>query len=422
MSLRRLALAVLPLLTALPCLAAGEGSGGWPEWRAVFKTIHVTTHAGVGEAGFARDGDDSRGTNELSLRLQLSGAPLDFLAWRVDYLNVNRHLPAPPLGAPAAGAALYRRKPLREYLERPETAAGQPPSTQTVEWYHELDRAYLRLDAGPLEARLGRFPITWGAGRIWQPTDLFAAFAPTEIDTEYKAGVDGASLAAFLSPFSSLTAAHVLSPASQPEIGPSTVLRFRSTVGEESELTVVGGSVREEELLGGSIETVWLRAGWRLEGIFFRPRNAPEETEPYLIAGLDFQLDDATVIVLEYYRHGLGGDTEAELPAVAASLPLLEGRLQHLSRSVLGLAASNELGGLWRFGYTLLGSAVRDDAGSRRPSLLHQLVLTYSISDDAQADFSLLGGSGKGLDAAGAPRSEFGHVPDTLFVRIQFVL
>ena len=99
-----------------------------------------------------------------------------------------------------------------------------------------------------------------------------------------------------------------------------------------------------------------------------------------------------------------------------------EGRLLQLSRRVLALGAGRDFLGLWNASYTLFGAALRDEAGERHGSALHQLTLTYSVSDNAEAVFSLVTASGRGLAADGTVRSEFGHVPNSLYVSLQLVL
>ena len=402
---------------------AGGGDFAEPaplEWRAVFKLIGLTARGEPGDVGFVREGDDTRESDQQSLRLQLSGQPLFWLDYRFDYLNTKQHLGA-AVPLQAGGAERFRYKPWRWYIERPEAAAGQPPSSQTVRWFHEVDDAFVRVAGGPVEAVLGRQPITWGAGRIWQPTDVFAAFSPTALDTEYKPGIDGLLLSAYPADFASAQLAYILSPAEEPEAEDSAALRWRGQVGAESELTALAGRVRGEPLAGGSIETVWLQAGWRLEAIGFRPRDR-EETETFAMAGVDHQFSDGTLLLAELYRHSLGASAERELPAVLLTSAYRDGRLLQLSRAVLAVSASRDFLGLWKGSYTVFGAALRDDAGARHASFLHQLTFTYSISGNAEAVFSLLGGSGRGLDAAGAPHSEFGHVPNSFYVSLQFVL
>ena len=390
------------------------------EWRLVFKLVNLTAHAEAGEAGFVREGDDTAESNQQSLRLQLSGQPLFWLDYRFDYLNTKQHLgTAAP--AQASGADRFRYKPWRWDIEKPEAAPGQPPSRQTVRWFHEVDDAFVRIAAGPVEAVLGRQPITWGAGRIWQPTDVFAAFSPTALDTEYKPGIDGLLLSAYPFDFATLQFAYILSPAEEPDAEDSVALRWRGQVGVESELTALAARVRGEPLAGGSIETVWLEAGWRLEAVAFRPRDG-ETTETFAIAGVDHQFGDGTLLLAELYHHSLGAVAESGLPAVLLSRSYRDGRLLQLSRSVLAVSASRDFLGLWKGSYTVFGAALRDDADARHASILHQLTFSYSISDNAEAVFSLLGGSGRGLDAGGIPHSEFGQVPNSLYVSLQFVL
>jgi hypothetical protein len=388
------------------------------EWRAVFKLINLTSHAEPGEAGFVSEGDDTRESNEQSFRLQLTGQPAGWLDYRFDYLNVKLNtapIPGLPAPSPATGADLFRRKPLRWYLERPE-----PSSTQTVTWYHEVDDAYVRMSGGPVEAVLGRQPITWGAGRIWQPTDIFATFSPTALDTEYKPGIDGVLLKAYPFAFSSFQLAYILSPQSTPSVEDSAALRWRGQVGTESEVTLLGARVRGVPLAGGSFETSWLQAGWRLEGVAFRPPDR-QDTATYAIAGVDHQLSDGTTVLAELYHDSLGAARQSELPAVLQSRTFRDGRLLQLSSTVLALSASRDFLGLWKGAYTVFAAPLLDDAGARHTSVLHVLTFTYSISNNAEAVFSLSTANGRGL-SGGSPQSEFGHVPDSLYVSLQFVL
>jgi hypothetical protein len=411
----------------VPAARAQAGAFAPPaplEWRVVFKLVNATAHAQPGELGYRRESFDALESNEQSLRLQLMGEPVFWLDYRLDYRNVKQDLGAAP-PAQASGAELFRYRPWRWYFERAESGATFPQ--QTLQWFHEVDHALVRIAAGPVEAVIGRQPITWGAGRVWQPTDVFAAFSPLALDTEFKPGIDGVLLSAYPFDFATVQLAYIVSPRELPDAEDSLVLRWRGNVARESELTALVGNVRGEPVLGGSFETAWLEAGWRLEALFFRPGDR-DGTEHFAIAGTDLQLADGTLLLAELYRHSLGAASEGEMPAVLQTLAYQEGRLQQLSRTVLALGASRDFLGLWNGSYLLFAAPLRDDAGERRISLLHQLAVTYSVSDNATAVFSLLGGSGAGGVDVGPPgptptfRSEFGHVPASLYVSLQFVL
>jgi hypothetical protein len=55
---------------------------------------------------------------------------------------------------------------------------------------HDIDRLLLRGSGGGFELETGRMALSWGSGRVWNPTDLWSPFAATEIDKEEKRGVD----------------------------------------------------------------------------------------------------------------------------------------------------------------------------------------------------------------------------------------
>lgn len=53
-----------------------------------------------------------------------------------------------------------------------------------------IDRAQLTYKNDSFRASLGRFPNSWGRGLVFQPLDVFNAFAPTLVDREFKRGND----------------------------------------------------------------------------------------------------------------------------------------------------------------------------------------------------------------------------------------
>ena len=53
-----------------------------------------------------------------------------------------------------------------------------------------IDRLYFQFNSGNWEARLGRQRINWGINTIWNPNDIFNAFAFTDFDYEERPGSD----------------------------------------------------------------------------------------------------------------------------------------------------------------------------------------------------------------------------------------
>lgn len=131
----------------------------------------------------------------------------------------------------------------------------------------------------------------------------------------------------------------------------------------------------------------------------------------FWIAGLDYQFENGTLVSAEWYQNGRGARSEAELPALLTDRLVMSGLQPHVSRRVMGLSVQQDVTPLLRASYTMLASALKEAAGSYRCSLLHQLSLVYSLSNESDVLMSVTVGTGKGLDAQGRPQSEYGATP-----------
>ena len=101
---------------------------------------------------------------------------------------------------------------------------------------------------------------------------------------------------------------------------------------------------------------------------------------------------------------------------------MVYGLQPYASEQVLGLLVDRNIPPLWHGTYTMLASPLKDDSSHRDISLLHQFNLLYSVSNESELLFSFLYASGKGQDAPGQLRSQFGAVPTsfTLNYRLYF--
>ncbi|MGD8922103.1 MAG: hypothetical protein PVH24_02560, partial [Candidatus Zixiibacteriota bacterium] len=60
--------------------------------------------------------------------------------------------------------------------------------------YQNLDRAFFTLSASQFDLYVGRQAIAWGTARVVNPTDVLAPYAFTELDSEYRVGIDAVRL------------------------------------------------------------------------------------------------------------------------------------------------------------------------------------------------------------------------------------
>ena len=349
---------------------------------------------------------DVLNADQQSFRLMLDGSA-DEIQWSFHLNSLRQHVKGLPVN-------LNHSSDLFRFFDFSHSWSQQRNTSSSTQIGYELDHAYLKHDAGNFTLSLGRQPVDWGSGRFWQPMNLFGAFAPTDLDTEYKPGIDTAIVNWYPGAFSSLEAVYALAPHDEDEIKNSSALYYRRQVGQNSEMAVVAGSLFENVVYGASFESDWKGAGWRIEGVYYDFKENKDH-EWFWIAGLDYQFNDGTLISTEWYNNGLGVSQTASLDAnKPLSLFDRNGLKQHLSRQILGISANRDITPLLNANYSLLISPLKNNNGQHEYSVLHQFNLVYSSSDESEFVFSLQHATGKGLNQNGIARSEFGHLPDSL--------
>ena len=391
-------LAALLLLLAPAAAHAVEMTGR-------LSLLGAAGQARPGDLGYVPGGDNRQLLDQESLRLMLDQADATG-EWSVHAKLLRQNAvryPVTDLGP----SDLFRSQHLSGYWQNDQTGG------HTRRIGYEIDRAFYRLRLQHLTLSVGRQPIDWGSGRFWQPLNVFGAFAPTDLDTDYKPGIDAAVATWFPSAFSSLTAVYVPVLNRQLTTRASGALRYRRQVGQNSELSLLAGSVLGDRVAGGSFETDIGGVGWRLEGRYTTANHG----SVFWITGIDYQFADSTTLTLEWYENSAGAASEADLARVVGERAVRYGLQQQLGRHVLGVAVNRTLTPLLTGNYLLLGAGLKNAGGGVSISTLHQLSLVYSLSNESDLLFALLVTSGKGASAAGVPQSEFGHIPANAMLR-----
>lgn len=395
-----------PFLLLLPLYAAQAA-----EFTGRFAMLGATASAESGDVGYRSAAGDILTADQQGLRLMLDEAD-EQSEWALHLRTVRRHLSGYPY-SDTHSSDLFRYDELGGNLL---DESGADSSTRID---YALDRAVYRKRFSHTTLAVGRQPIDWGSGRFWQPLNVFGAFAPTDLDTDYKPGIDSVSLDWYPGAFSALTAVYAFAPQNESAIKDSGALHYRSAVGVESEWALVAGRIVGNTVLGASFESAWHGMGWRLEGLYYQLEEEDEEAL-FWIAGVDYQFAGGTILTAELYDNSRGATRESELGAMADDALYLSGLQQQMSRHVLGIGLSRDLTPLLQGSYTLLAGALDDNNGNRSFSLLHQLNLVYSVSNESDLLLSLMKASGKGLYDADEPRSEYGHLPMSLTLRLRF--
>lgn len=391
-------------------LAAGllglAGQAGAVDWTGRVSLLGSAVRPSAGDLG-----DDAQGTpttDQQSLRLMAQGHD-EVSEWSLHVSAGRQNLRTVSAAGPHA-SELFRWRRLADEHRRGD---GVKRST-SIGW--ELDRAVVKRRLEHATLAFGRQPIDFGSGRFWQPLNVFGAFAPTDLDTDHKPGIDAAVLQAFPSPFSALTAVWAFAPRGQDAIDDSAALHYQRQVGRSSQLALLLARVIGRNQAGASFETDALGIGWRVEGLISRPQAAGRRSL-FWIAGADYQFESGTLIALEWQHNDLGAGSQAALAMPASDRLLSLGLQQPAARSVLGATVQKDLTPLWNASATVLATALRSEGGARSLSLFSQISLVRSLGNESDLLLALSLGSGKGLDTAGRPRSAFGHLPPVVTLR-----
>lgn len=320
------------------------------------------------------------------------------------------------------GVAPPRWLPLTARLADEDTIS----ITGSVDWLHaSWTREGLTLT-------VGRQPVTFGRAKLWSPTDLIATFALTEVDTEYKPGVDGVRLDVSATERIGLTlvaSTGELEEDSDIEasLHGTSVLARGKWGWDRGEVGMTSALIRGDAVAGldtvidtGSFEiygeaTATLVTGESVSA----PRVEPGDVVAKAVVGATFRPGSEVTLSPELVYNGFGAAQADDYLETALSPRVGIGEQIMLGTHYAGLLASWQVHPLVQVGGVALAN-VRD------PSALVSLALRASLADNTEA---VLGGYvGLGalpeVDLAQGTvlvRDEFGLYPRFLFAELKAV-
>lgn len=294
---------------------------------------------------------------------------------------------------------------------------------------HEIDRAYVALHFDFMELTVGRQALGLGRGVLFSAVDVFSPFSPTEVDREWRRGVDSAHLELRIPGFDALSAA-VFAALGQASAsgGVSTwaVLgRLRAVIGDLDAEVILGR--RGSDNMGGlSFSATVGDAEIHGEGALFGTDGLGVDhgflgTRAVVAKGLlgaSYNIDVGTGlrVVLEYHYSGFGAADVAHAPGILAD-PFFQARLmrgdsQILGQHALALALSYDLFEDLAGTLAYIQSPV-DGSGMVAGTFV------WTQSDAVTLVLNVFAPWGS-APQDGIPHSEWGASPVTIFVQARF--
>lgn len=197
---------------------------------------------------------------------------------------------------------------------------------------HYIDRLYFRQGFDRGNVIIGRQRISWGTGRIWNPTDLFNPINPADFSKIEKDGADAVSMTYYIGNFTDLNI--VYNPQDKFKKN-NAAFRFRTNY-ETYDLAVIGGYFDRRYVAGFDFAGNLWAAGIRGEGIISMNQNNLNENYTKFVFGIDNQFTSKLYALIEYQYNGEGNTDKNSYDFTR----LAKGEIINLNRNYLFVSSN----------------------------------------------------------------------------------
>jgi hypothetical protein len=257
---------------------------------------------------------------------------------------------------------------------------------------HFIDLLYIKHDFDFGEVTAGRQLITWGVGRVWQPTDMFLPINPQNFSKFEKDGADALTAKYFLGDFSDIEVVYNIREMWKDG---NYGARLRTNY-DEYDISLMGGMFDHRWNLGGDFAGNLLDAGFRGEGVFSFAKENIDSNFVRVVFGLDYQFTSKLYALVEYQYNGRGAGNKDDYSLDLVG-KLLKGEIQNLSRNYVAVQGTYQLHPLWNMMLINI-SNLNDQSG-----YVNALV-KYNIFEDMNISFG-------GMITYGKIGTEYGMMP-----------
>ncbi|MCU0288441.1 MAG: hypothetical protein MUF15_18850 [Acidobacteria bacterium] len=365
-------------------------------------------------------------------RLKLSAKPLNWLSLEAAYDFAPR-IQDPTLFKESvfitpSSPYTYR---LEDFNPRIYPKAGIEPGSFAI--FHNLDRLVITIKTGIADINIGRQPIAWGSGRLFNPTDIVAPFAFNELDKEERVGVDAVRIRIPLGQMDELDIGYIFGRHLEAKLS-AYYLRGKTYILK----TDISGLVmrfRENLLFGLDLARSIGGAGSWFEAAYVLPYhfansddidNIPKNyREKYFRAsiGMDYNFSSRFYGFLEYHFNSAGKRKPLDYNNLFHTVAYQEGSVYLMGKHYFDLGLTYQVSPLLPF-----NGVVIINAGDG--SIILSPNLEYNIAENIYLSFGAYLGIGKRPALINIIpntkitqyHSEFGSYPNLLYTsfRIYF--
>lgn len=272
----------------------------------------------------------------------------------------------------------------------------QPVSENHLTLSHYIDRLYFDQDFSFGSLVIGRQRISWGTGRVWNPTDIFNPINPANFG---KIGKDGSDAASMKFDLGQLTNLQIVYNAEYHFNYSDYAARFHTNI-LGYDFSLMSGFVDKRLVNGGDFAGDIGGAGIR--GEMLLSSDVLNNTGCFVkwILGTDYQFTDKLYGMIEYYHNGQGSIDKMDYDLTA----LYEGTILNLAKDYLDVTGTYQL-------HPLVSVALSANSNFDDGSGFLSGTITYSASDNT----SLALGT---LFTYGGTLSEYWYYPRAYYLKV----
>lgn len=273
----------------------------------------------------------------------------------------------------------------------------QPVNENHLTLSHYVDRLYFDQDFSFGSLTIGRQRISWGTGRVWNPTDIFNPINPANFGKIEKDGADAASMKFYLG---QLTDLQLVYNAEYHFKYSDYAARFHTNI-LEYDFSLMSGYVDKRLVNGGDFAGDIGGAGIRGEALI--SSDIINNTGYFIkwILGADYQFTDKLYGLLEYYHNGQGSLNRNNYDFIA----LEQGTILNLAKDYLVVSGTYQL-------TPLVTLSLSSNSNFNDGSGYAAATVAYSASDNT----SLTLGS---LFTYGGTLTEYWFYPQAYYLKLE---
>jgi hypothetical protein len=273
----------------------------------------------------------------------------------------------------------------------------QPVTETNFTASHYIDRLYIDQDFSFGSLVIGRQRISWGTGRVWNPTDIFNPINPANFGKIEKDGSDAASMKFNLG---QLTDLQLVYNAEYHFRSSDYAARFHTNI-LTYDFSLMSGFVDKRLVNGGDFAGDIGGAGIRGEALV--SSDVLNNTGYFVkwILGTDYQFTDKLYGLVEYYHNGQGSLDKTNYDLTG----LYEGKILNLAKDYLDVTGTYQI-------HPLVSIAISSNSNFNDGSGFLSGSITYSASDNT----SLALGT---LFTYGSTLSEYWYYPQAYYLKLE---